>query len=173
MNADKLARLNQSLRAADLPARIALLSELFPKLVFTTAFGTEDQLLTWAIIESGVAMQIETHLDGPLLEQTQSLHEITKERYDIDIPTGAKNGGAIWISGRAQHALNANRDVTLAVWHEDKTMLEINPLADWSFEEVLQAIAEHEVPINPLFNSNGAHSSNQSSSKTSPENRAV
>lgn len=151
MDTKSIAKLNEALRPLDLPQRVALIAKSFPDLVFTTSFGTEDQLITWAIIDGGVDLEVATHLSGPLLDYAQTLRSITEERYDMSINTGAENGGALWISGRSQHVLNADRDVPLATWHADRSMLEIDPLADWSFEEVLQAVAEHEVPINPLF----------------------
>lgn len=151
MTDTKTARqMSDELRSLSLSQRIAYIARIFPDLKLTTSFSTEDQLLTWAVVDSGVNMPVTTHLDGYLLENTQTLREITQERYDIDIPDGAKNGGKVWISGRSQQKLNADRNVDLAVWHEENNMLEINPLADWSFEEVLQKVAAHEVPINPL-----------------------
>lgn len=151
MDTKSIAELNEALRPLDLPQRIALIAKKFPELVFTTSFGTEDQLTTWAIIEGNVDIEVATHLSGPLLDYAQTLRAITQERYDTSIKTGAENGGAVWISGRSQHVVNANRNQSLVTWHADRAMLEIDPLADWSFEEVLQAVAEHEVPINPLF----------------------
>lgn len=151
MDSKSIAKLNEALRPLDLPQRIALIAKSFPDLVFTTSFGTEDQLITWAIIDGGIDLKVATHLTGPLLDYAETLRAITQERYDMSIDTGAENGGAIWISGRSQHVVNADRHVPLVIWHSDRSMLEIDPLADWSFEEVLQAVAEHEVPINPLF----------------------
>ena len=151
MDTKSVAKLNEALRALDLPQRVALIAKSFPSLIFTTSFGTEDQLITWAIIDGDVNIETATHLSGPLLDHAQTLRSITQERYDISINTGAENGGSVWISGRSQHVVNASRELPLVTWHADRSMLEINPLADWTFEEVLQAVAEHEVPINPLF----------------------
>ncbi|MEM8541570.1 MAG: phosphoadenosine phosphosulfate reductase family protein [Pseudomonadota bacterium] len=151
MDKKSIAEFNEALRPLELPQRIALIAKKFPDLVFTTSFGTEDQLITWAIIEGDVDIEIATHLSGPLLDYAQTLRAITQERYDTSIKSGAENGGAVWISGRSQHVVNADRSQPLVTWHADRSMLEIDPLADWSFEEVLQAVAEHEVPINPLF----------------------
>lgn len=177
MDSKSIAKLNEALRPLDLPQRVALIAKSFPDLIFTTSFGTEDQLITWAIIDGGVKMQIATHLTGPLLDYAQTLRAITQERYDMSIDTGAKNGGAIWISGRSQHVVNADRDVPLVTWHADRSMLEIDPLADWSFEEVLQAVAEHEVPINPLFgkpaNANAPISSKASSADAKQKGKAA
>ncbi len=173
MNNETIAKLNQSLRPLDLPQRIALIARTFPSLALTTSFGTEDQLISWAIIESGSGMQIATHLTGPLLEHAQTLRDITQERYDIAIETGAKNGGPVWISGRSQPVVNADRTKPLVVWHDDSQMLEIDPVADWSFEEVLQAVAEHEVPINPLFDIQTSAPQKNSKAAPTAENRAA
>lgn len=151
MDTKSIAKLNEALRPLDLPQRIALIAKNFPSHIFTTSFGTEDQLITWAVIDAGADIEIATHLSGPLLDHAQTLRSITQERYDISINTGAENGGPVWISGRSQHVVNANRELPLVTWHAERSMLEVDPLADWSFEEVLQAVAEHEVPINPLF----------------------
>jgi len=177
MNTESIAKLNEALRPLDLPQRVALIAKSFPNLIFTTSFGTEDQLITWAIIDGGVELEVATHLSGPLLDHAETLRAITQERYDMTIDTGAENGGALWISGRSQHVVNANRDVSLVTWHADRSMLEIDPLADWSFEEVLQAVAEHEVPINPLFgapaNVNQPTTTTVSSTKSKQANKAA
>lgn len=166
MDTKSIAKLDERLRPLDLPQRIALIAKSFPDLIFTTSFGTEDQLITWAIIDSGVELDVATHLTGPLLDYAQTLRAITEERYDMTIEVGAENGGAVWISGRSQHVVNADRNVPLVTWHADRSMLEIDPLADWTFEEVLQAVAEHEVPINPLFGAPA--NSNQPTTATIP-----
>ena len=82
MDSKSIAKLNEALRPLDLPQRIALIAKSFPDLVFTTSFGTEDQLITWAIIDGGInlsgklghvkSFDIPTKYIGPLSRFTPS-----------------------------------------------------------------------------------------------------
>jgi 3'-phosphoadenosine 5'-phosphosulfate sulfotransferase (PAPS reductase)/FAD synthetase len=152
MNYAQIAKeLNDQFASLSLRQRIALIAGKFPDAVFPTNFGTEDQLISWAIINHGNQLKIVTTLSGLLLENAQTLRSITAENYDINIPAVKAVDADVWISGLRNEQLSANKSLDFAKWDHDRGVLQINPLADWTFDRLIKAIAEHEIPINPLF----------------------
>ncbi|WP_018688102.1 phosphoadenosine phosphosulfate reductase family protein [Ahrensia kielensis] len=152
MNYVRLAKaLNDEFAALPLDERVALIAKKFPKAIFPTNFSTEDQLIAWAIINHGNRLKIVTTLNGLLLENAQTLRSITAEQYDIDIPAVKAVASDVWISGLRNEQLSANKSIEFAKWDDDRGVLQINPLADWTFDKLIKSIAEHEIPINPLF----------------------
>lgn len=59
-------------------------------------------------------------------------------------------GNKIWITGiRAEQS--PNRDgVKMLEWDEVNQIIKFHPLMNWSYEEVKQYVASHQVPYNPL-----------------------
>lgn len=145
------AELNEQFASLSLRERIALIAKKFPNAVFPTNFGTEDQLISWAIINHGNHLKVVTTLSGLLLENAQTLRAITAENYDINIAAVKSVESDVWISGLRKEQLSAGKSLPFAQWDHDRGILLINPLADWTFDRLIKAIAEHEIPINPLF----------------------
>ena len=60
-------------------------------------------------------------------------------------------GYEAWVTGvrREDNALRAN--TALVEWDEGHQMVEINPIAAWSFDELLDYATTHSVPTNPLL----------------------
>ena len=55
-----------------------------------------------------------------------------------------------WITG-LRRGQSGNRASTAFVeWDEDRNLVKLNPLADWSADHIRQAVADHEIPVNPL-----------------------
>lgn len=66
----------------DLDGRLQLARELIPgRIVFTTSFGVEDQLITHAIFTRGLDIEVVTLDTGRLFPQTYELWERTEARY--------------------------------------------------------------------------------------------
>jgi phosphoadenosine phosphosulfate reductase len=59
-------------------------------------------------------------------------------------------GASGWVTGlrRAQSAGRAA--VPFAAWDADHSLVKVNPIADWTLEQLEVYIAEHKVPVNPL-----------------------
>ena len=56
----------------------------------------------------------------------------------------------VWITGlRADHSEN-RAGLELVEWDEQRRIVKVNPLANWSLEEVKEYIKEHNVPYNVL-----------------------
>jgi len=60
-------------------------------------------------------------------------------------------GYEAWVTGvrREDNALRANAG--LVEWDNTHKLVKINPIAAWTFDDVLEYAAEHQVPINPLL----------------------
>ncbi len=60
-------------------------------------------------------------------------------------------GYEAWVTGvrREDNVLRAN--TPLVEWDEGHQMVKINPIAAWSFDELLDYATAHEVPVNPLL----------------------
>lgn len=62
----------------------------------------------------------------------------------------ALEGVDVWITGlRADHSEN-RANLELVEWDEQRRIVKVNPLANWSLEEVKEYIKEYNVPYNVL-----------------------
>jgi phosphoadenosine phosphosulfate reductase len=69
-------------------ASLRLVSEKYPnKVVFSTSFGQEDQVITDAIFRNGLAIQVFTLDTGRLFPETYELMDKTKARYKATFKT--------------------------------------------------------------------------------------
>ena len=59
-------------------------------------------------------------------------------------------GAQGWITGVRREHSEDRVDVELASWDEERGLLKVNPIADWSTQELTAYIAENNVPVNPL-----------------------
>lgn len=62
----------------------------------------------------------------------------------------ALNGKKAWITGlrRSQSVTRSQNQVF--EWDEPNQLIKVNPLADWSYEQVEKYIEQHKIEINPL-----------------------
>ncbi|MGR6466412.1 phosphoadenylyl-sulfate reductase [Rhizobium sp. PAMB 3182] len=77
--------LNEKLAGLDLAGRLALVSELGGRSVFTTSLGIEDQVITHAIGMHCLPIDVVTLETGRLFAETVNLIGETEERYGINI----------------------------------------------------------------------------------------
>jgi phosphoadenosine phosphosulfate reductase len=78
--------LNRTFGATDVSGRLAALREAaHGRIVFTTSFGLEDQVLTHLIVESGLPVAFVTLDTGRLFPEVYSLWAETEARYGIII----------------------------------------------------------------------------------------
>lgn len=62
----------------------------------------------------------------------------------------ALEGADIWVTGLRRGQSAARGGVPFAEWDAERGLLKINPLADWSLQDVKEEVAVRDVPINPL-----------------------
>jgi phosphoadenosine phosphosulfate reductase len=68
----------------------------------------------------------------------------------VDPMHGALQGYEVWLTGVRRQESLLRSNTPLITWDERNGLVKINPLAAWSFDEVLDYAAVHDVPINPL-----------------------
>jgi phosphoadenosine phosphosulfate reductase len=154
-----------AMRDASLPDRLSLAARLISgRLVFTTSFGLEDQAITHAIFRAGLDLHIElVTLDtGRLFPETYDLWARTEDRYGHRInavspdvrkvePLGrALAGAAGWITGLRAEQSAFRAAVPLVVQDSGYGLIKVNPLADWSREDLVRHVADNAIPYNPL-----------------------
>lgn len=62
----------------------------------------------------------------------------------------ALQGVEVWITGlRAEHSDN-RKDLSIVEKDEQRNIIKVNPLLNWSFEEVKAEISKHNIPYNIL-----------------------
>jgi phosphoadenosine phosphosulfate reductase len=62
----------------------------------------------------------------------------------------ALKGVEVWITGlRAEHSEN-RKDLSIVEKDEQRNIIKVNPLLNWSFEEVKSEISKHNIPYNIL-----------------------
>ena len=62
----------------------------------------------------------------------------------------ALEGAAVWITGLRAEQSGNRQNMPMIEWMEDRKLYKFNPLIRWSYDEMLDYIAEHNVPYNPL-----------------------
>jgi phosphoadenosine phosphosulfate reductase len=62
----------------------------------------------------------------------------------------ALDGAEIWITGLRSGQSSNRQQMALLEWAEDRQLHKFNPLINWSFDEMMEYIKNHNVPYNPL-----------------------
>lgn len=102
--------------------------------------------------------------------QAESVQQMVKERginlfYDsienrqtccgvrkVEPLNRALQNTSVWITGLRAAQNDHRKSVSVVEWLGEKQMYKINPLLNYSFDEILAYISEHAVPYNPLHN---------------------
>jgi phosphoadenosine phosphosulfate reductase len=62
----------------------------------------------------------------------------------------ALEGAAGWVTGLRREQSAGRAHVPFAVWDGENAITKLNPIADWSLEELEAYVAANNVPVNPL-----------------------
>jgi phosphoadenosine phosphosulfate reductase len=62
----------------------------------------------------------------------------------------ALQDASVWITGLRASQTEHRKHVPVVEWLEDKKIYKINPLLNWSFDDILNYISKFSVPYNPL-----------------------
>ncbi len=182
--------LNARLAPLSLDARLAVIAALDGRAVFTTSLGLEDQVITAAIGENRLPIDVVTLETGRLFPETLALIDDTEARFGLTIlkyvPEAADieayaasyglngfyesvaarhaccgfrklkplaralEGAGFWITG-LRRGQSGNRAATpFAEFDAERGLIKLNPLADWSIDDINAYVAAHSVPVNPL-----------------------
>jgi phosphoadenosine phosphosulfate reductase len=187
---DQAKRLTTLLTGLAPAARIARFrSEVAGRLVFTTSFGLEDQVILHLIAGQGLDIEVATLDTGRLFQETYDLWAETERRYGVRIGVfyprsdsveefvaqhgingfyesrearlgccyvrkveplnRALDGAAGWIVGlRADQS--GDRQMTTPVSADQRDLLKLSPLFDWTRENAQSFAAANRVPVNSL-----------------------
>ncbi len=62
----------------------------------------------------------------------------------------ALNNLDVWITGLRREQSVTRADMQMVEWDENNSLLKLNPLINWSEEEVWKRVKENNIPYNPL-----------------------
>jgi phosphoadenosine phosphosulfate reductase len=62
----------------------------------------------------------------------------------------ALEGASVWITGLRAEQSDNRKDMPMIEWDEQRQLYKFNPLINWSFDEMINYIKEHNVPYNTL-----------------------
>ena len=80
------------------------------------------------------------------IENRKSCCEIRKVR-----PLNRELSGAQgWISGLRREHSEERSEVKLAAWDDARGLIKVNPVADWSTQDLTAYVAANNIPVNPL-----------------------
>ena len=185
--ASRLETLLASLSPAERLARFR--GETEGRIVFTTSFGLEDQVIHHLIAEHAIDIEVATLDTGRLFRETYELWAETERRYGrriraiypqnqslealvekqgingfyasrdarlacchvrkVEPLNRALAGAAAWVVGlRADQS--SQREATRLVAVDERRLLKLSPLFDWTREAVQSFAAANKIPVNPL-----------------------
>jgi phosphoadenosine phosphosulfate reductase len=188
---EKVAKYNTRLAEAQPWEVIAFVAKEFQgKVCFASSLGLEDQVITHMIAQSGIKMKIFTLDTGRMFQETYSLLDRTRERYNIKIsiyfPDKVKiegmvnefganlfyesvakrqlccrlrkmepskralSGMSAWICGLRRSQSITREELNVVEWDAENGLFKVNPLINWSLEQVWEYIRKNDIPYNPL-----------------------
>ena len=62
----------------------------------------------------------------------------------------ALKGAKVWITGLRSEQSDNRQDMPMIEWDEQRQLYKFNPLINWTYEQMLTYIKEHNVPYNTL-----------------------
>jgi bifunctional enzyme CysN/CysC len=188
MTAATLARLLADLSPGERIARLR--REMAGRIVLTTSFGLEDQVILHLLSEGGNDIELVTLDTGRLFPETYALWAQTEHRYGrrirafsprqdelealverqgingfyqsraariacchvrkVEPLDRALAGAKAWITGLRAEQSAYRRDMDLVTAEVDRGLIKLNPLFDWTREQVLSFVAANDIPVNPL-----------------------
>ena len=168
----------------------AAANEFAGRIVFTTSFGAEDQVITDIIAREGMRIPIVTLDTGRLFPEAYELWAKTEEKYGLRVRaytperkaleelvnaqgiaayrrslegrhaccavrkleplTRALAGVEAWVTGLRREQSVTRTETAARERDEARGLWKINPLANWSEQDVWNYIRAYDVPYNPL-----------------------
>lgn len=188
MNLDLIKGKIENLHAVDILKTIS--KDLNFKIIFTTSFGIEDQVITDLIFKNNLNIQVVSLDTGRLFPETYKVHHSTIEKYNKKIQVyfpqtqavqdllsekgpysfyesvenrkeccnirkveplrRALKGFDIWISGIRAEQSSGRTNMQIVEKDLGYGLIKINPLLNWTLEEVMAYLEKNNVPYNSL-----------------------
>ena len=187
----EVMELERDLGALDLVEILRLISQRHPgKVVFTSAMGQEDQVISDVIWRNHLDIRVATLDTGRLFQETYSLIEDTRAQYgqkieiyfpaasDVENLTSSKglfsfydsvenrkeccnirkvlplkralSGCEVWVTGVRSEQSKNRASMTRVEWDAVHGLIKVNPLIDWTLDQVKVHLKENNVPESPL-----------------------
>jgi sulfate adenylyltransferase large subunit/thioredoxin-dependent adenylylsulfate APS reductase len=184
------ARMSRLLEDVSTPERLThFRGALSGKIVLTTSFGPEDQVITHLLRQLALDIELITLDTGRLFPETYELWAETERRYQlrvraiypsqIDVESlvaqqginafyeskvqrlaccnvrkveplrRALQGAQGWITG-LRRSQSSHRETLSFVGATDDGLLKLNPLIDWTLDQIDAFVADNDIPVNPL-----------------------
>lgn len=176
---------------ASVPERLhAAIATVSGRLVFTTSFGIEDQLIAHHIFAERLPIEVATLDTGRLFPETYAVWQQTEERYGARIRAFSPDaqaladlvahqgingfyhskdarlscchvrkvvplqralaGASAWLTGLRADQSGHRSETAFAEWDDERGLIKIAPLFDYSRGRVVAECARLEVPVNEL-----------------------
>jgi phosphoadenosine phosphosulfate reductase len=148
------------------------------KVVLSSSFGAEDMVLVDMLMHVDRSARIVTLDTGRLPQETYNVMDAAREKYgarievffpqadavqamvaehglnlfyhSVDQRKRALAGLDAWITGLRREQSVTRTAVHTIDWDESQQLVKVNPLADWTHDEVWTYIREQNVPYNAL-----------------------
>ena len=149
---DKIADgLNQGLAKLDIEQRILFINERFSRSIMISSFTSQDQYLSWLLTRNKHVTEIFS-ASSNLPKDVANLKDITQDRYAFSyktLPLDTSNTISLFAAHITSTLVNDDISaLVFACWDNKNKVMEINPLADFTDEAIVDAIFAHEIPVN-------------------------
>jgi phosphoadenosine phosphosulfate reductase len=146
-----------------------------PNLVLLCSFQKEESVLIDMLMAIEPAARVFTIDTGALFPDTHEVWRRLEDRYDlraevfdassmngpwtpenccsarkVEALDRALDGVEAWITGIRREQSPTRAGMAQREWSEARGVWKLNPLADWSEEDVWRYVHEHELPYHPL-----------------------
>ena len=186
-----IEELKDSILELDLIEKLKIVAAKFDgKIVFTTSFGVEDQVITDMIFANNIPIKIVSLDTGRLFEQTYKVLQATNEKYlrkiEVFYPNTedvqelltkkgpysfyesienrkeccnirkveplqrALGDSKCWVTGIRADQSTGRTDMEMLEEDLGYNLLKMNPLFDWSLDEVMEYLGKNNIPYNSL-----------------------
>lgn len=116
-----------------LETRLKAIAQSGRPISFVSSFSLADQILTYALISSGLRDVTQFRTDMALTSAKGSLRSITEERYAVTFETRGDTDGKTK-SGSPKPVRLTSSDI----------------LGDWSQSSLVAYVLDHEIPVDPF-----------------------
>lgn len=145
-SADIFSKTLQNLSFED---RVIYIKERFNKVLLVSNLQVPDQLLTWVLSKRQKLAEIALGSKGKASPEQKSLMDVTLDRYGVKIKTPPNLDGVLpAFDAVIAYSGYLDDGAKFAKWDDENEQFIFNPLADWSGEQIIAAILEHEIPVN-------------------------
>jgi phosphoadenosine phosphosulfate reductase len=183
--------IEKKIEGLNLIEKLKSIANSFPeKVVFTTSFGVEDQVITDMIFRNNIDIQVVSLDTGRLFEETYKVFNSTISKYNKSIKVFYPNTDAVekllsdkgplsfyesienrkeccnirkveplrrallgmecWITGIRAEQSSGRTDMEMIEEDHGYGLLKMNPLYDWTLEQVMEYLKDNNVPYNQL-----------------------